>query len=360
MKPLFFLILLTALSSDSFAQEKPSGNVDKYLSKLPNLNLKLPKLPAELPQSENHFSKFTILDYRPDVSRTGICTVNNEERQISFKEMSVKQVVNDFLNNNYSVSAISNELIIVIKKLWYSSPQPSTIRSGSGADDRKTEEIEKSKLQFAAECYLKKEEGFIPFAAFDTTILSNHQLINCGSSILAEALNALVQKLNAKNIERIVATRTPFDKFRVDSISRRAFQHKIYTDDSLMKGVYMTFNDFLQNKPVKVYYETKKNKDGTSLYLKNENGTLYATRTIWGFCDGKTFYIMIDGYLFPACRNNYTFYVVGLKGYKTGMSLGSAMASSPLLLATGATKSNDKVIRIQRLFSVDNETGELL
>ena len=44
------------------------------------------------------------------------------------------------------------------------------------------------------------------------------------------------------------------------------------------------------------------------LYIKDASGTPYYSRTAWGYCDGKSIFIMRDGFLCPAWKEGSAFY----------------------------------------------------
>jgi hypothetical protein len=375
MKHLLFFIMSAIVSYGSLAQQKQSGSIEKYLSKLPNLNLTLPKFSPTVPLTQNHFSKFTVIDYRPDASRSGICMQNLQEAQVTFDNTPVKKVVSDFLNKNYSTIDYSNELIIVLKKLWYSSIEPEGAYSGAGHEAEVNNGVSRARLQFAVESYLRTEAGFVPFAAFDTVMLNSYQLEVCGSSMLSDALSAFAQRVNHKAIEKILASRRPFDKIEVDSMSRRDLKRQIYMNDSLKKGIYMTRENFFNNEPSDVAFEVQKDKAGlSSLYIKNETGQLRYTRNVWGYCDGQRSYIMLDGNLFPIYQNGYAFYVFGSKRYQERRETGARdmmfpsvpvqpqVFTSPLGAAAVGLMGDamGKTRREVRLFILDNTTGEVL
>ncbi|MBV4360102.1 hypothetical protein [Pinibacter aurantiacus] len=360
MKSLPFLLLLAAISSGLFAQKKLPVNIDQYIAKLPVLNLPPPVYSSELPQSENHFSKFTIIDYRPDANHLGTC-FDPQEQQITFNRVPVKNVVDSFLNKNCSAPGSSNEVLIVLKKLWYSSTELDNPYVNYGFGSPIYTEHRGARLQFSAESYLKTDAGFVPFAAFDTIIVTKKRMKTCGSSMLAEALNALAQKLNSKNIERIIASRKPFIENAIDSMSKRNFQGKIYKEETVRKGVYMTAKEFFNNEPSIDWYEIQKSKDGMqSLYLKNEKGQLYLARSIWGFCDGEKSYVMMNDNLFPIYKNGNAFFVIGSKLYQV-RKLSSSPTGSPTGALTAAIVDDltPNTIKERRLFTLDAMTGEV-
>jgi hypothetical protein len=139
-------------------------------------------------------------------------------------------------------------------------------------------------------------------------------------------------------------------------MSKRHFQWKIYKEETVRKGVYMTAKEFFNNEPSIDWYEIQKSKDGMqSLYLKNEKGQLYFARGIWGFCDGEKCYVMMNDNLFPLYKNGNAFFVIGSKLYQVR----KLSSSSGTLTAAIVDDLTPNTIKEKRLFTLDAVTGEV-
>ena len=100
------------------------------------------------------------------------------------------------------------------------------------------------------------------------------------------------------------------------------------------------------------------------MYLKDAEGKTYFSRTMWGFCDGKYSYAMMDGNLFPILQVSHSFYVWGSKEFqRTSMIVPFA---TPLIAIPGGamavyglTSVSESAKRKLRLFTLDVYSGEI-
>ena len=114
------------------------------------------------------------------------------------------------------------------------------------------------------------------------------------------------------------------------------------------------------------------------LYLKEPGGSLYYTREVWGYCDGKTVYVMKDGMLVPAWKEGKAFYLLGQpeEGDFHRPTLGSAGAGVLMGVIPGpqgsgiampeiaqspatATKISHHKAMLLHIFAVDMDSGKL-
>ena len=83
-------------------------------------------------------------------------------------------------------------------------------------------------------------------------------------------------------------------------------------EESPATGVFLTFQDFLNNKPRIAQFKFKKGKLTDELYSIN-NGKEELLNKYWGFSDSSSLYINIGMNAFKAIRKQNTFEVVGFR-----------------------------------------------
>lgn len=96
-----------------------------------------------------------------------------------------------------------------------------------------------------------------------------------------------------------------------------------------------------------------------TLHMKDEQGKLYYTRKMWGFCDGQQTYVMMDGNLFPIFTHNRAYYVYGSKEYMVKKYSAPLFFLLPVAYVLGAVPVSEKVFRKLRFFRLDMETGDI-
>src|SRR5579863_7809493 len=137
------------------------------------------------------------------------------------------------------------------------------------------------------------------------------------------------------------------------------------TATQLVKGVYRSVEEFLNNTPSIEKAELTTDKTGGfELLISDENGQLYYTRKVWGYCDGSRTYLMIDGNLFPLFSICHQFYVLGSKEFQLKKKVSMVPFVTPvvpvLLFSIVASGTDTRLIRSLRVYRVDTGTGQVV
>ncbi|WP_324671762.1 hypothetical protein [Hymenobacter sp. GOD-10R] len=141
---------------------------------------------------------------------------------------------------------------------------------------------------------------------------------------LTKVLNQSLAKLASINLEQMVAT-TPtmtWEEVLGSAISSQA-SYPIMVDSLLRPGVYLTFQEFRNNAPslagtIEVEQAPLQGNGWAASYqaiphLRNADGRRTSvSNKVWGFCDGKQFYIRHDRAYFPLRRRADAFTFLGL------------------------------------------------
>jgi hypothetical protein len=84
--------------------------------------------------------------------------------------------------------------------------------------------------------------------------------------------------------------------------------------------------------------------------------------TIWGFCDGKQAYVMMDGNVFPVFCVQHQFYVLGSKQYrnpKVNVPMFIPLGLGYAVLMGGVNNIGDNVSRTLSVFRLDVQSGQV-
>ena len=309
-----------------------------------------------LPQDKNAelyptlFDSIRVLDLRRDTSRIGlISTGRSAQDEVLFHWPAADQLARYFYAG-YSSSQGGQSLLVVIKDLWIGDPTGYVNLNNSFWT-----------LYFRLEAYLKVKDGYIPLTYLDTTVqrMSGYSLPHAAAHQLPGLLDMFMQKVAARDQSGDWAEKRTISYEQIDSFSRTRFDYAMDTVTHLMKGVYVNVEEFRNNAPSISQYELSKDKSGNiELRIPDENGHLYYTHTVWGFCDGKQVYVMMDGNLFPVFPVHHQFYVLGSKDYRNKkVWVPFYIPLGPLVVAYGITSVSDNVVRSLRLFRLDPQTG---
>lgn len=142
-----------------------------------------------------------------------------------------QDVIRSFLNESFSNPLASKNLLVVIRKLWFSDivfqKQLGELSSAS-----------KSRIIFRAETYIKENAGYIPLASFDTIITSPKAIMDIAPFRLPSLLTAFVKKISSLDINSAPIKARPLLSYSaIDSFSNKIFLYPIDTTKNIHKGV---------------------------------------------------------------------------------------------------------------------------
>jgi len=290
------------------------------------------------------FDEIRVLDARPDTSRIGIVPTGTSGQSEILLEGPVTSQMTGYLNTIYARPKGGHSLLIVLKNLWIASAY---------------------NFHFHVEAYLQAKSGFMPLTSIDTA-LDNLKGETAGvvaekeiRALFAEFMDRIAEA-NLEKERRIVSAE------QIDSFNRIRFAYPMDTATQLVKGAYRSVEEFLNNEPSIGNAELSADKTGSvELDIPDENGQLYYTRSVWGYCDGSHTYLMIDGNLFPIFIICHQFYVLGSKEYRSKSKVLLPLdlvlfGAVPALLISMGTHIEPSVVRDLRVYRIDTGTGHVI
>lgn len=352
MKYLAFLLFIACLIPVTKAQ-KHHALQTLMEGRCKHIYLSLKSKGVKNKEKESPFRSIEVVDYRQDTARIGLF-VEGRVQYDYILEPSAHSAISSFLNETYANPQASKTLLVVIKKLWFSD--------FTGEKQSKESYFSLgSCVSLRAEAYTKENGSYIPLAYFDTSITSSKLLRDIAPFRLPTLMDMLMEEMFYVNqVEANYKNRRILSYAFVDSFSRKSFSYPVYNADTLRKGVYASFEEFRNNKPSVLSYEIKQDENSLmTLQLIDEQGKSYFSRKMWGFCDGKQVYVMMDGNLFPAFLQNQAWYVYGSKEYMVKKYSAPLFFLFPAAYVIGSLPINEKVTRKLKFFHLDIETGEI-
>ena len=297
------------------------------------------------------FREIQVLDYRPDTLRMGLFNEGKQLTDLRFHD-AAGGIFQSFLNETYANSLETKTLVVVIKDLWFSdivyehNATPSNLRSH---------------IKFRVETYVKEKTGYVPLTYFDTLISSKKKVAMIAQFTIPDLISAFIDKIISINMYQAnINLKRQLSFGAVDSFSNRAFTCPITTSDTLQKGVYASFDEFRNNNPSVFNYEIDKESDASmSLRLVDKEGKSYYSRRMWGYCDGRQSYVMMDGNLFPIINYGRARYVYGSKDYHVKKTAVPIFLLFPAAILVSAVPVSETVTRNLRFFKLDIQTGEI-
>jgi hypothetical protein len=358
MKETLLVSLLCIFSLPLLSQSNRIENVQ--YEEYPETNLSLSHTSSASPFNLP-FRSLQVYDYRNDTVINGF-NRNDEmaKYETGFTEL-MKEIMNikagyykftkgtsnachHYLNSmiQYDITS-SYTLVMIIRKLWLSSDIEN--KSIADGDERKQEPFLPG-IKTTFEFYGYKDGIYLPLKRFDTTITHTKRLTKVAAEITELALTASVKSLLRLNIQQKLS-------------GGKQLSYPVLQTVNLKKGVYVSFEEFKNNSPSIKNFEWRKHKKGDMLFVKDENGTEFPVRKIWGFSDGKNIYIKSADVYFGLLPYENNFYAMAAKYFSKKNQITVSQILNPFL-TDNMTMYNTARMKLQLYpMQLDLDNGEL-
>lgn len=344
------------------------------LAALPGVTLVLKGPDAGSPRA---FSHFEVVDERPDTARIGIHTFiptlgHSRNRQLVFKQPAALEIA-DYLNAHFARPGAPWSALVVLRNLWLSDANYLK------EDKVKNPDIleERTHIRLKAEIYAFNDSSYyIPILRFDTLQTykrSNpYNNLNTYYSLWEKDLTAVVGDMTDSASGLAIARTVQGRRIRREDIlqyNRSRFDAAITGNSPLTPGVYASFEEVRNNAPSIQNFEIRQEKQDHLLYIRQADGTSYYAHDAWGYCDGKSIFIMRDGKLYAVWKEGKAFYFFSQAFRENTVPVGElvpAIIPSTLGANGGFTPGspamlipdNMKIVtNKQRIYTVDMDSG---
>jgi hypothetical protein len=325
-------------------------------------------IPAREQKEKFPFSNIYVYDVRYDTSCLGVNARANGQRLnlVVLKHNLATEARSYYLSLLDSAASGSDnpEIHCFIKKLILSD-RIDADKVKLSEEQRmvvsKLEESEVSGIIYTAEFYYKQDESYIPVCRFDSTLIGFSH-VGKGGDYLADALTASLRRAYSSFTEKTKSGKR-LTREAIDAYNNERFNISALTV-SPAKGVYLSFKELLNNTPAYTQYTVEKNLTGDFLYVKNAKGQDEVLRDIWGYCDGKDYYIFSANNYFKLYRTGNGFKLYGAKDFTARRNyklLDGPSAIDPYGPYSNSAKSHsrNRYYLVKDYFLLDMETGEL-
>lgn len=330
-----FFFLLTSFSFlNSFSQNKKPDEFT--FSKFHKKQLSI-KTSGKPDLNVTTAGNIEILDWRADSTSIGF------QGKVYFTIADIRTFFKNQLLSLIDFKKESNlaedKVVVCLNKLWVTQNLMQT------HNDWKEEIIWK------VNCFKRVNDKFTYICQLDTIIENNnprfrtHDLISLCLQLSAEKIKSALEQPGKPepytDLQQV--------KYHFDDIP-------ILNDIQKKKGLYMTYEQFLNNAPDDADFEIERDKLTDALFVINSSGTYELIRNVWGYCDGQNMYIKSGEKYFQLCRVNNTFYFYGAKNIKKSVRSDPGTASL-LNLATNTDRKITKYYLPYYAFQLDLTDG---
>ncbi len=287
-------------------------NKEKYSKKNISLSPKVQKK-LEFPFLEG----LAVIDARSDSTCIGFRNRNSEKNnQVLQFTSGLKTEFENYLNR---ISKFKNDggpysVVLVVKSYWINEFEVDEDESDKVADNRGTKySARKTALRATFDYYLKKDNEYFVAYRYDTMASAFLNIKDFSQSYLEDFLEVSIKRLQSINPEMHIQNKRIFTRAELENYYKQRWEKPILKDEEFERGVYKTFNEFLNNHPSITRFVVKKDKLADIIYVPQDKGELVPARDVWGYCDGKKFFIKSGENYYPLVRVQNGFYFLGSK-----------------------------------------------
>lgn len=283
------LIVLVLIWSDCFSQ---SDNQDQFLHPvLPSESQYFKITPKANPVKHSLlFKNILIIDSRLDnSSKIGYYNhrKENKSKKISLLD-DLTNVFSGFANSYFNLNDTSTSGII------YAYIKNFRINVVNSVDslNMKSGYVVSLKVEF----YLRKESCNFPLYRFDSTGSGMIDFPDDVNEILGKWIKASFEKLTLPvtfNLQK----RSCLSIHQIDSFNLVGRNYPILKTNQYNKGIFMTIDEFRQNKPSISEFKINRSKYYDFIYVKTKEKEDSVISDAFGYSDGKYIYIRF-GYSF--------------------------------------------------------------
>jgi hypothetical protein len=322
MKPVCIIFFLFC-EMDVFSQ---TGKVPGDLLK----NTITLKVNRQLAEGFNFpFSSIKVLDCRQDTTKIGF--IEKGVGRTPYKKLIVEngfQKSGEIFYNQYyqnCLSGDSNQLLIVAKKFWVNRSAKRNIQRRNNTNNIDND----FDLYVQFDYFLKRRDEFMPIKRIDTIFSMGRNYIKAEYESYRENDYSFYEFVLIKMIEA-VDYKFYSDRFQISrnrkkldavlNFYKTKMEYPILKDSIYKKGIYMSFNEFRNNRPSIENFKVEQNKKAGKLLFTSKNDSSIEVIKYWGYCDGKDIFCYDLSHPVQRVGNTFEFFAESkvIRYYSTG------------------------------------------
>lgn len=299
-KALYLFLLINLCLVEAFGQKLQDIN------QLDNLILALKNNNETNFELKTNFSHIRVVDARYDINKIGFANYNGKYRRVNFEKGI--NTLESYLNQCYINQPQGNgpELVLFVKTLWLQDLKAGEKLRNTYDDDQ----------QLISSCQLQVDA----FALFDNTYRALTRIDT--TSELPNGVRYTYPELVKSSFYKVIRSVKPFDDTQL-ILNRKVLQPeevntfykarsqklKNVNDVVNEKGIYLTYDDFLNNRLTKYNFTVEQEERADYLYIE-EGGEKKLFTDFWGFNNGVSHFIKVGRNFFELKRdlNTYSFW----------------------------------------------------
>lgn len=299
MKKKLVLFVLCLLCKEILSAQGDERTVTNP-GRLPNLEISLDAKEKVSAAVKFPFQSFKIVDSRFDTGKIGFIPRFTLSKKKAYKKAVLKagtaNAISTYLNDYYADAFTQNgfELLIVIKRLWFSGIDNTRAGRAEIASSLKTYANVYCKWEF----YLGKDGSYFPIKRTDT-IFHYNQFENSFTEerfsesdyyYIKSVLKTMTESPDYNFYLPLFNSKPKKSIEEINAYNEKRYNLPVLKDVRLLKGVYLSFEEFKNNKPSIPDFKERKMNYGLlkkEQYLETSAGDLISD--YWGYSDGEYF-----------------------------------------------------------------------
>lgn len=354
--PKNLLLFICLVVNAACLAQKDEARVNFSEFDISYFRLSIPRQVFSLP-----VSSIEVHDIRFDTSYIGLLgTTANNLHFIRLKQSFTEEIRKYYQSLTATDQHTPAVLHCFIRKLFLSDHLPVDNIDELQTMAERYDADEKSGIFFVAEFYEQQDSVYRPLYRIDTLISGYKSIQREGQGYLEQALKISLVKASKLNWSKYHEKAVRLNRHYIDSLNTARINIPAVTD-SLKKGLYLTYEDFRQNKPSIREFTVSKSKKGDFLYVKNDHGQDVLFTDLWGYCDGKDRYIFSASNYFKLHPTGNGFTIFGAKEH-TGKRRYRPSVAPNTGSSGGFYVGSTSVVKydlVKSYFQLDMETGKI-
>lgn len=345
---LFVLSLLFALAAGAQKAFENPNSLKTFVVQLSDT----PAPPTHLP-----FRNIILVDSRFDTSKAGYVKTGRSYKKVA-TEKPFAGTLQTFLNRKYQLPADTSlpALLIVIKKFW--------LQESSLAEQKayKMAKASSTTSEFAScatgfDVYMVAEENYIPVFKWDTVCTENSPLKKCVNRLITQPFEYCIAKIGRMDFSKIQLAKRKLAWSDIEQYNDQRFAFPRFKTETFEKGIYKTFQDFLQNKPAKQEFVIQYGAQTDEVFV-TEAGTPVLLTEFWGVCNGGKNYVKIGFNIRELIKQNNTYDLWGSKFTIDKSFRNPAHSNTPATAIIGSALFNNNAVESNhKPLQLNMETG---
>lgn len=298
------------------------------------------------------FKNVRVLDKRFDSSKLGFSFFGAQYKNIVLKP-SLSSSIEDCFRNFLSPGSSDRILVIVLRTLWMHE-----LRSGEeDVEDFNNELRIKAKYVLKADIYSFENNAYQALTRIDTVFEDNHPLRDMASRLLSNSFVCAANKISSLDLGQLFLKKAKISEKDVTNYYDQRFKKPRFLHDTLQRGIYLTFADFLNNQPATYKFSLEQDEESDYLYIE-ENGEEKLFTDFWGFSDGENLYLKLGFNFFKLTKDHDTYSFWGcLQAVHTTPTRNKNRVVRYMAFGNLANLRSAKLKNVLRPMQLDMETG---